>query len=248
MSEPTDSEPLRTAPARPATRSGRRLTPMRAALYRLAVPLAVGLVRLWWRMCPTVRVVGDEHAARAIADGAMIPVYWHEHQLYCIRWLLEQRARGLKLGFLISPSLDGEIAAKMAERAGVHVIRGSSNNTGARALRDYYVALQQGVSPGITPDGPTGPRGEFKAGAVLIAQMSGRPMLPLSFHATRAWRFRTWDRFVLPMPFARVVLAVGAPRYVPKGLDAAALQRWQNEMGDELRALEASAERAAPAP
>lgn len=245
MSEPTDSERPRNTLYRRETRSGRRLTPLRAALYRLAVPLAVGLVRLWWRLCPTVRVLGDEHAARAIADGAVIPVYWHEHQLHCIRYLLEQRARGLKLGFLISPSLDGEIAAKMAERAGAYVIRGSSNNTGARAMRDYYVALQQGLSPGITPDGPTGPRGEFKPGAVLIAQMSGRPMLPLSFHATRAWRFRTWDRFVLPVPFSRVVIAVGEPRRVPKGLDATALQRWQREMGDELRALQAAAEAAA---
>lgn len=241
MTEPTDPQRPRSAPHRGETRSGRRLTPLRAALYRAAVPLAVGLIRLWWRLCPTVRVLGDEHAARAIASGAVIPVYWHEQQLHCIRYLLEQRARGLKLGFLISPSLDGEIATKLAERAGAYVIRGSSNNTGARALRDYYVALQQGLSPAITPDGPTGPRGEFKAGAVLIAQMSGRPMLPIACRATRAWRLRTWDRFVLPVPFSRVVVAVGAARTVPKGLDAAALQRWQREMGDELRALEQAA-------
>jgi lysophospholipid acyltransferase (LPLAT)-like uncharacterized protein len=244
MTEPTDPQRPREAPPRVQSRSGRRLTPLRATLYRLAVPLAIGLVRLWWRLCPVVRVLGDEHAARAIAAGASIPVYWHEHQLYCIRYLLLQRARGMKLGFLISPSLDGEIAARMAERGGAYVIRGSSNNTGARALRDYYVALQQGLSPGITPDGPTGPRGEFKAGAVLIAQMSGRPILPLAYHATRAWRFRTWDRFVLPVPFARVAVAVGAPRQVPKGLDADALQRWQRELGDELRALEAAAREA----
>ncbi len=241
MTEPTDPRRPQPAPYRPETRSGRRLTPVRAALYRIAVPLAVGLVRLWWRLCPTVRVLGDEHAARAIASGAVIPVYWHAHQLHCIRYLLEQRARGLRLGFLISPSLDGEIATKLAERAGAHVIRGSSNNTGARAMRDYYVALQQGLSPAITPDGPTGPRAEFKAGAVLIAQMSGRPMLPIAYRASRAWRFRTWDRFVLPVPFSRVVVAVGEPRHVPKGLDAAALQRWQREMGDELRALERAA-------
>lgn len=237
MTEPPDPERARNTFYRRETRSGRRLTRARAALYRVAVPLATGLVRLWWWLCPVTRVIGDEHAARAIAGGALIPVYWHGHQLYCIRFLLEQRARGLKLGFLISPSLDGEIAASLAERAGAHVIRGSSNNTGARALRDYYVALQQGLSPGITPDGPTGPREDFKPGAVLIAQMSGRPMLPLSFHATRAWRLRTWDRFVLPVPFSRVVVAVGAPRAVPRGLDAEALQRWQREMGEELRAL-----------
>jgi lysophospholipid acyltransferase (LPLAT)-like uncharacterized protein len=245
MTEPTEPERPRNTLYRRETRSGRRLTPVRAALYRLAVPLAAGLIRLWWRWCPIVKVLGDEHAARAIASGALIPVYWHQHQLHCVRYLVGQRDRGLRLGFLISPSLDGELASMLAERAGAHVIRGSSNTTGARALRDYYVALQQGLSPSITPDGPTGPRYEFKAGPVLLAQMSGRPMLPLAFHATRAWQFRTWDAFVLPVPFAKVVVAVGEPRTVPRGLDAAALQRWQQQMAEELAALYAQAREAA---
>jgi lysophospholipid acyltransferase (LPLAT)-like uncharacterized protein len=247
MTEPTEPQGPRNTLYRRETRSGRRLTPARAALYRLAVPLASALIRLWWRWCPIVEVLGDERAARALAAGAVVPVYWHQHQLHCARYLLEQRARGLKLGFLISPSLDGELASRVATRAGAHVIRGSSNNTGARALRDYYVALQQGLSPAITPDGPTGPCYEFKPGAILIAQMSGRPMLPLSFHATRAWRLRTWDRFVLPVPFSKVVVAVGEPRHVPRGLDADALQRWQREMADELAILYARARDAASA-
>lgn len=214
-------------------------------LYRMAVPVGNGLIRLWWRMCPIVRVVGDEHAAAAIAGGAVIPVYWHQHQLHVVRYLLDQRARGLRLGFLISPSVDGEIPSMIAGGIGAHVLRGSSSNTGARALRDYYVALQQGISPSITPDGPHGPRFEFKPGAVLLSQLSGRPMLPLAYHATRAWRFRTWDRFVLPWPFARVVVAIGEPRSIPKGLDAARLADWQARMARELEELYRQARAAA---
>jgi lysophospholipid acyltransferase (LPLAT)-like uncharacterized protein len=233
----SDSPPPRNTIYERQTRSGRRLTGARQRLYRLGVPLAMALVRFWWRTCRVVRVLGREHAQDAIAGGAVIPVYWHQHQLFCVRFLLEQRDRGLVLGFLISPSVDGEMPAMIAQRAGAHVLRGSSNKTGARALRDYYVALQQGVSPAITPDGPSGPRFEFKPGAVLLAQLSGRPILPLAFAASRAWRFTAWDRFVLPWPFARVVVAVGVPRYVPKGLDAASLARWQGEMAAELHAL-----------
>ena len=233
---PAPTEPPR-APPEPPTRSGRRLTPLRRLLYRLALPLALALVRFWWGTCRIVRVVGDEHAAAALADGPIIPVYWHQHQLFCVRVLLNERRRGLALGFLISPSVDGELPAMLARRAGAHVVRGSSSNTGARALRDYYAALQQGVSPAITPDGPYGPRCQFKPGAILLSQISGRPMLPLAFHASRVFRFRTWDRFVLPLPFARVAVAIGAPRYVPKGLDAAALARWQAEMANELYAV-----------
>ena len=234
MSDPPDSE---STPREPPTRSGRRLTPLRRLLYRLALPLAMALVRFWWATCRVVRVVGDEHLTAALADGPILPVFWHQHQVFCVRFLLRQRRRGLAAGFLISPSVDGELPAMLARLVGAHVVRGSSSHTGARALRDYYAALKQGVSPAITPDGPYGPRFEFKPGAILVAQLSGRPLLPLAFHASRAFRFRTWDRFVLPWPFARIVVAVGAPRYVPRGLDAAALQRWQQEMAAELKAV-----------
>lgn len=244
-SGPAGASPARSGAQAPRSRSGRRLTPARRALYRFAVPVGHALIRLWWRMCPIVRVVGDEHAAAAIRTGAVIPVYWHQHQLHVVRYLLDQRARGLKLGFLISPSVDGEIPSMLASRIGAYVLRGSSSNTGARALRDYYVALQQGLSPSITPDGPHGPRFEFKPGAVLLSQLSGRPMLPLAFHATRAWRFRTWDRFVLPWPFARVVVAVGEPRQVPRGLDARRLAEWQTRMARELEELHRAAREAA---
>ncbi len=237
MSEPPhDSAPRNSASER-QTRSGRRLTLARLTLYRLGVPVAMALVRFWWRTCRIVRVEGAEHAAAALADGPVVPVYWHQHQLFCVRFLLSQRRYGLALGFLISPSVDGELPAMLARRAGAHVLRGSSSNTGARALRDYYLALQQGISPAVTPDGPYGPRFGFKPGAIMLAQLSGRPMLPMAFCASRAWRFRNWDRFVLPWPFARIVVAIGAPRYVARGLDAAALARWQSDMAAELHAL-----------
>lgn len=219
------------------TRSGRRLTTLRRALYRLGLPIAIGLVHFWWRSCRVVRVIGDEHAVAALSDGAIIPVYWHGQQLFSVHYLLQQRARGLALGFLISPSVDGELPAMAARLLGARVIRGSSNNTGARALRDYYLALKEGVSPSITPDGPSGPRRQFKAGAVLVSQLSGRPILPISFAASRGWRFTAWDRFLLPWPFARIVVAVGPPRVVPKRLDAAQLEQWQDQLGSELDAL-----------
>jgi lysophospholipid acyltransferase (LPLAT)-like uncharacterized protein len=120
---------------------------------------------------------------------------------------------------------------------GGEVIRGSSTHTGARALRDYYQALaHEGVSPAITPDGPRGPPWKFKPGAVLLAQLSGRPMIPLSYAASRAWKIN-WDRFVIPWPLSRIAIAVGEPVYVAKGLDAAGLERLQIEMERRLEEL-----------
>ena len=225
-------------PVAPAGLLMRRLSGARRLLDRaIGAPLAMAIVRAWWGMCRVVRVVGDGNALAALAGGPIVPVYWHQHTLFCVRFLLGLRARGLKLGFLISPSVDAELPVIVAERIGAQVVRGSSTHTGARALRDYYVALQQGISPAITPDGPSGPRFEFKPGAILLAQLSGRPMLPLAYHASRAWRTTAWDRFVIPWPGARIAIAVGTPRYVPRSLDAAALARWQTEMAAELREL-----------
>ena len=104
-------------------------------------------------------------------------------------------------------------------------------------MRDYYQSLvKDNVSPVITPDGPRGPRFKFKPGAILLAQMSGRPMLPMAYAASRAWLIK-WDKFVIPVPLARIVIAIGAPRYVPRVTDAAGMEQLQADMEVELKKL-----------
>jgi len=214
------------------------MTPMRRFAWRIVASIGVGLIRMFWGTCRVVRVIGEEHMAKALsAAPSLIPVYWHQHQLFCARYLLQQSSRGLKLGFLISPSVDGEIGVMIVSRFGGHVIRGSTTHTGARALRDYYDALvKQGVSPAMTPDGPKGPRFVFKPGAILLSQMSQRPILPMAYAASRATLFQ-WDKFVLPWPFSRIVIAIGAPRQVPRALQPAALEVLQKEMSAEMKIL-----------
>jgi lysophospholipid acyltransferase (LPLAT)-like uncharacterized protein len=233
-----DGGGLRNTLYRTTTRSGRRMTAARRLLYAIAVPLAVGLIRTWWRLCRVVHIEGLTHLEEALARApSLVPCYWHQHQLYCGKFLIEQRTRGLTPGWLISPSVDGELGAMMVRRFGGAVIRGSSTHTGARALRDYYQALvRENVSPVITPDGPRGPRFKFKPGALLLAQMSGRPILPMSYAASRAWLIK-WDRFVIPMPFSRIAIAIGPPCYVPRVTDGATLERLQGRMEEELRRL-----------
>ncbi len=238
MSEREPDGELRNTLYRTTTRSSRRMTLARRLSYRVAVPVGLAIIRSWLRTCRLVRVEGVEHLEAALAQAAsLVPCYWHQHQLMCGKFLLQQRPRGLIVGWLISPSVDGELGARMVRRIGGDVIRGSSTHTGARALRDYYHALvRDGISPVITPDGPRGPRFKFKPGAALLAQMSGRPMLPMSYAASRAWLIK-WDKFVIPLPFARIALAIGPPRYVPRVTDAASLQRLQLEMEAELKRL-----------
>jgi len=233
------------------TRSARRLTRGRLLLYKMLVPLGIGLVHAVWGWCRVVRVTGAEHISAALARApSFIPVYWHQHQIFCVKQLLELRSAGVKLGFLISPSVDGELGAMIVRRLGAEAIRGSSSYTGARALRDYYQALvQQGISPSITPDGPRGPPWKFKPGAILLSQLSQRPIMPMAFAASRAWKIK-WDRFVIPLPGARIAIVVGAPVLVAKGLDAEGLARLQAQMEQNLEGLflEAKALLAAPRP
>jgi lysophospholipid acyltransferase (LPLAT)-like uncharacterized protein len=237
----TESGPgggLRNSIYRRITRSGRRMTVWRRMLFVLAVPLGLGIIRFWWLTCRVKCVLGAEHLDGALAKAkSLIPCCWHQHQLYCARYLIEQTVRGLKVGWLISPSVDGELAAMMVRRAGGFVIRGSSTGTGALALRDYYTALvKENVSPILTPDGPRGPRFHFKPGAILLAQMSGRPILPMAYAASRAWLIK-WDKFVIPVPFSKIVIAIGEPKYVPRVTDAKAIERLQAELTAELKNL-----------
>ena len=162
--------------------------------------------------------------------------------LFAVRGLLDLRPEGMKLGFLISPSVDGVAPSMLVQKIGGHVIRGSSTATGARALRDYYETIvKQEISPALTPDGPRGPVHEFKPGAVMLSQITGKPILPVSIAASRSVRFRTWDQFELPLPFSRVVIAYGEPVRMPRGLDAESLERMQREMARKLQDLQREA-------
>ena len=220
------------------TRSGRRLTAGRRWLYKIAVPIALSLMRMVVGWCRVTRIIGDQHIVSALqAAPSFIPVYWHQHQLLCTKHLLDLRAAGVKPGILISPSVDGEFGALIVRRLGGEVIRGSSTHTGARALRDFYLALvREGISPAINPDGPRGPPWKFKPGALMLAQLSQRPIIPLSYCASRAWK-AGWDHLVIPKIGARVVIAVGEPVYVAKALDAAGLARLQADMEQRLTRL-----------
>jgi lysophospholipid acyltransferase (LPLAT)-like uncharacterized protein len=220
------------------TPSGRRLTPARLRLYKIARPIALALMRTVWSWGRVVRVIGEEHVSAAITRApSFIPVYWHQHQLLCGKYMFQIRAFGVKPGILVSPSVDGEFGAMLVRSLGGEVIRGSSSHTGARALRDFYQALvRDSISPVITPDGPKGPAFKFKAGALLLAQISQRPIVPFSYCASHAWKI-SWDRFVIPWPGCRIVIAVGEPVYVPKGLDASALEALQVDMEHRLTQL-----------
>ncbi|MFW5444254.1 MAG: lysophospholipid acyltransferase family protein [Methylococcaceae bacterium] len=176
----------------------------------LLKPVAIVLVNFIWTSC-RVKVIGQKNMDEVVKmQKPVIPCYWHQQHLFCAWYMLKQIKRGINIGFLVSPSADGEIPAKIVSSRGAIVIRGSSTRTGAQALRDMYqIIVKQGVSPVTTSDGPTGPIFKFKPGAVMLSQMTKAPMLPIACAAKNAWYINSWDRFMIPKPFTQIVVAVG---------------------------------------
>jgi lysophospholipid acyltransferase (LPLAT)-like uncharacterized protein len=136
----------------------------------------------------------------ALWHGQLLPLLWHH------------REEGVII--LISEHRDGELVARAAESLGYGLIRGSSTRGAERALISLVRELQAGHEVAITPDGPRGPPATFAPGALVAAQRSDSFILPVAASADRAWRLRSWDRFMVPKPFARVTVAYGAPTKV----------------------------------
>ena len=215
----------RDRPTGEAPRSKRRLTWCRKAAYTLTAPMIKLICRLLWLSCRIDGVLGKEVVDRVLSEGKpIIPCYWHQHHIFCVYYMLQLNRLGLRIGYLLSPSLDGEVPAKIMRSWGVRVIRASSTRSGAQAIREIYrLIISEGVSPVIASDGPTGPAREFKFGAVILACLAQVPMIPVSYAAKSYWRLQTWDQFVIPKPFARIVIAVGEPQWVPSDVPANAL-------------------------
>jgi len=132
--------------------------------------------------------------------------FWHSHLLPLAFYF-----RNTGKTAVISGSRDGARAAAVAERWGHAVIHGSSSHGGALALRTCIRELQRGNPIVITPDGPRGPREIAKKGAAQIALIAGANVIPISVVTERAWRLKSWDRFMIPKPFSRVTIRIGAP-------------------------------------
>ena len=222
-----------------AASSTRKMSRGRRAWYFLLVLLLRGCLRVFWSTCRIHRVIGAEHLQGVIDSGkpALI-VYWHQMHLFCAYYLMRQIRKGLRLGFLISPSVTGEVPAAIARRWHAEVIRGSATRSGSQALREMYgMVAKQGISLVTTVDGPKGPIHQFKPGAILLARITKAPLLPIVYAAEHCKYWSSWDRFIVPRPFSRIAIAIGAPVYVPANLPTDEIPRLQQQLEKQMAAL-----------
>jgi lysophospholipid acyltransferase (LPLAT)-like uncharacterized protein len=164
------------------------------------------LLGMTWR----VRRVGHQPFDDMLArHEPFIIAFWHG-EIVPVSWVHRHR----DLAPLISTHADGEIIARIVQGLGYRTVRGSTSRGGVRALLETAQLVSSGVTVGFTPDGPRGPRHVFAPGALIVAQRTGRPIVALGATASRAWRLRSWDRHLVPKPFATVTIRYSEPQFV----------------------------------
>ncbi|MBN2329259.1 MAG: lysophospholipid acyltransferase family protein [Candidatus Omnitrophica bacterium] len=162
--------------------------------------------------------------------GPQIFALWHSRIMLPVFYF---RRHGIAV--IISNSRDGEYFTQVMNRFGFHAARGSTSRNGSSGLLGLAHWLQQGGSVVVTPDGPRGPRECVQPGIIHLAKMSGIPVVPVSISCTRNYRFHSWDRFMLPLPFGTTHLAIGNPIEVPKEIDGEGLEEKRLAVEDEMR-------------
>jgi lysophospholipid acyltransferase (LPLAT)-like uncharacterized protein len=161
------------------------------------------LYRLWTR---TIRFSYTDEDGRKEMSGTSDPctiILWHNRLFLAGEWHLRFRKRRTCYG-LISGSRDGAWLETFYGWAGIKAIRGSRNRRGSQATRELIRVVKNGNDVGITPDGSRGPKYQAKSGALLISKASRSPVLLLSFSYHGAIRLKSWDQFMIPLPFSKV--------------------------------------------
>lgn len=221
----------------------------------MAKPLRTLIRKPWFRAVLCSLVAGYIRLIRWTGpwrlEGAHIPeALWNEGKPFIVAFwhgrilmLPTFWPRGRTVKMLISLHGDGEIIARVIAKFGLQTVRGSPKKGASQAFIGMIKVLREGDCVAITPDGPRGPRMRAAKGVVALARMTGAPILPATYSATRRKIVGSWDRFLLPLPFGRGVAIWGEPITVPADADDAELERLRRQVEDTLIALTAEADR-----
>ena len=170
----------------------------------LLFPLGV-LYRLWTRSIRIAYLNSDQDPLDESPREPSVIFLWHNRLFLAGEWHRRFR-KPLTCYGLISGSKDGALLETFFGWAGIRAVRGSRNRRGTQAVRDSVRVMRNGHDVGITPDGSRGPRYEAKSGALLLAKLSKSPMLLVSFEFGWSVKLNSWDKFVIPLPFSKVIL------------------------------------------
>ncbi len=160
--------------------------------------------------------------------------FWHGRMM-----LLPAINPPRKMHVLISEHRDGKLISQVIHHFGQNTVVGSSSKGGTEAVRNIVRLLKKGDNISITPDGPRGPNQVAEAGVVTIAKLSQKPVIPVTFSATKHKRLKSWDRFMIAKPFGRIVFCIGAPIMIEQADEVAriAIETSMNNLVEQADAL-----------
>ena len=138
---------------------------------------------------------------------------------------------------LVSASKDGAFLARILEWFRIQPVRGSSSRRGAQALLELTTWAERGYDLTITPDGPRGPCYQVQEGIASLAQLTGLPIVPVSLNLNWKIRIKSWDKFQIPLPFARCEICVGNAIHVPPDVSDEERKQYRQQLEAELRAI-----------
>lgn len=195
------------------------------------------MIKITGKCCHIIQL-GVPPEKQPLISGGYILAGWHNN-IYFACWLLRNR----NLISLVSNSSDGQWVAQLMAPFGFEMVRGSSSKGGTQALLQMTRHAHKGRSFVISPDGPRGPRYHLQSGVIMLAKMTGLPIIPWHYEASSQWVFRkTWDQHKVPKPFSKIIHSFGDPFYVPAETRSTQLADYadslQQQMMDNVNRVE----------
>jgi len=185
--------------------------------------------------------INDPHGFMSQTDCRQaIYCIWHNRLALCMKLYFtfgRRHHQAAGLAGMVSASKDGAFLAAILERFGVQPVRGSSSRRGPQALLELTTWAERGYDLAITPDGPRGPRYVVQEGAMALAQITGLPLVPASYHLRWKIQLKSWDRFQIPVPFSRCDVFAGRITRVPRETSDAEREELRKQLETELGAI-----------
>jgi len=179
-----------------------------------------------------IQCIGKEIEENALRSGTgFVGALWHQ-RLFGVGVFFAR----LKPAIMISQSRDGDLIANAVALMGYRPIRGSSTRGGKAALEEIR-GLPPGRVIGHIVDGPRGPAEVVKSGLIRIAQKSGSPIISLIVSPEKKWTFKSWDKFMIPKPFSRIIIRMGTPLWVDPDVDNTCFEEKRRSVESEMKKL-----------
>ena len=200
----------------------------------------LGKIILWlWAKSTRMTTLGkEEYEALRKAGKPIIFLVWHG-RIFLVPYFFRRR----RIMPLVSPSQDGEIAARIMSRWGYRIARGSSSHAIIKAWNQMKEELQRGGEVIIVPDGPRGPNRKMKLGGLKLGQEASAYLVPFTFSTSRKKILSSWDNFLIFYPFSKVVAIYGKPFLVNPSLKEGELENERQKIENFMRQLDERADR-----